>query len=145
MAAERKLVHVERITVRWADMDALGHVNNAVYFRYMEQARISFVERLCSLLAVIANASCTFKRPLTYPAVVEISLYAGAPGNSSLETYCEFRVGGDTEVVAYGSAMMIFVDRKENRPVRVPDEVRNAVARGIGEIGAREQEHPTSL
>jgi acyl-CoA thioesterase FadM len=59
MAPERKLVHVERITVRWADMDALGHVNNAVYFRYMEQARISFVERLCSLLAVIAKLQAT--------------------------------------------------------------------------------------
>ena len=43
---EKKLVHVERIAIRWGDMDAMGHVNNTVYFRYMEQARISWFEAL---------------------------------------------------------------------------------------------------
>jgi len=43
---ERKLVHVESIPVRWGDMDAMGHVNNTVYFRFMEQTRISWFERL---------------------------------------------------------------------------------------------------
>jgi len=42
----RKLVHVERIPIRWGDMDAMGHVNNTVYFRYMEQARISWFDAL---------------------------------------------------------------------------------------------------
>ena len=37
---EKKLVHVERIAIRWGDMDAMGHVNNTVYFRFMEQTRI---------------------------------------------------------------------------------------------------------
>ncbi len=39
--SEKKLVYVERIPVRWGDMDAMAHVNNTVYFRYMEQTRIS--------------------------------------------------------------------------------------------------------
>jgi len=43
---EKKLVHVERIPVRWGDMDAMAHVNNTVYFRYMEQTRISWFEAL---------------------------------------------------------------------------------------------------
>ena len=42
MSEERRLAHVERIPIRWGDMDAMGHVNNTVYFRYMEQARISW-------------------------------------------------------------------------------------------------------
>jgi len=44
-AAVKKLVHIERIPVRWGDMDAMGHVNNTVYFRFMEQTRISWFEK----------------------------------------------------------------------------------------------------
>jgi acyl-CoA thioester hydrolase len=40
----KKLVHVERIAIRWGDMDAMGYVNNTIYFRYMEQARISWFD-----------------------------------------------------------------------------------------------------
>ena len=40
----RKLVHTEIIPIRWGDMDAMGHVNNTVYFRYMEQARICWFD-----------------------------------------------------------------------------------------------------
>src|SRR5438034_7330251 len=65
----RRLVHVERIAIRWGDMDAMGHVNNTVYFRYMEQARIGWFDALVpreeawkSTAIVIANASCNFKR-----------------------------------------------------------------------------------
>ena len=44
MTREHRLAHVERMPFRWGDMDAMGHVNNPVYFRYMEQARISWFE-----------------------------------------------------------------------------------------------------
>ncbi|MGH8708962.1 MAG: acyl-CoA thioesterase, partial [Burkholderiales bacterium] len=46
MSESRRLAHVERIPIRWGDMDAMGHVNNTTYFRYMEQARISWFDRL---------------------------------------------------------------------------------------------------
>ena len=73
MNEERKLAHVERVAIRWGDMDAMGHVNNTVYFRYMEQARISWFDALVpeaeawkEIGIVIANASCTYKpfRPM---------------------------------------------------------------------------------
>jgi len=79
---EKKLVHIERIPIRWGDMDAMGHVNNTVYFRYMEQARIGWFDALVpedeawkSTGIVIANASCNFKRPINYPGTVA---YIGA-------------------------------------------------------------------
>ena len=74
MTAERKLAHVERIPIRWGDMDAMGHVNNTVYFRYMEQARIGWFDALIPEAGawkytgiVIVNASCHYRRPITYP------------------------------------------------------------------------------
>ena len=44
--AQKKLVHEMTVPIRWGDMDAMGHVNNTVYFRYMEQTRITFFDNL---------------------------------------------------------------------------------------------------
>ena len=46
MQSARKLVQTCLIPIRWGDMDAYGHVNNTVYFRYMEQARVEYLEQL---------------------------------------------------------------------------------------------------
>ena len=88
---EKKLVHVERIAVRWGDMDAMGHVNNTVYFRYMEQARIAWFESLVpqaeqwgEVGIVIVNASCNFRRPINYPGTVEVKVFAAPPVNDYL-------------------------------------------------------------
>ena len=78
MKARRVLVHTSIQPVRWGDMDALGHVNNTVYFRYMEQVRVEYLEKLGFTVLprgtapVIINAACTFLVPLNYPGVVEV-------------------------------------------------------------------------
>ena len=127
--SEKKLVHVERIAIRWGDMDAMGHVNNTVYFRYMEQARINWFDALVpqaeawkSTGIVIANASCNFKRPLNYPGTVEVKVYVGAPGGSSVATYYELVMNG--ELYADGAAMVVFIDMEKQKPVRIPENIR---------------------
>jgi acyl-CoA thioester hydrolase len=66
--------HVERIAIRWGDMDAMGHVNNTVYFRFMEQARISWFERCCRAAkpgrrpaSSSPTPRATSRRPINYP------------------------------------------------------------------------------
>ncbi len=83
----RMLVHTSRQPIRWGDMDALGHVNNTVYFRYLEQARIEWIyglhaegEAYDRIGPVIVNASCTFLEPLVYPGEIEVRMYLGDPG-----------------------------------------------------------------
>ena len=132
----RKLVHVERIAVRWGDMDAAGHVNNTVYFRYMEQARIGWFDALIpaaeawlSTGIVIANASCNFKRPINYPATVEVKLLAGEPGGSSVATFYELRV--EDELYADGAATVVFIDMQKHKPIRIPDPIRDLLKKGI--------------
>jgi acyl-CoA thioester hydrolase len=124
----RKLVHVERIPIRWGDMDAMGHVNNTVYFRYMEQARICWFESLVpqadawkSVGIVIANASCNFRRAINYPGAVEVKVFAGAPGGSSVPTFYELRVG--ERMCADGAATVVFIG-EDQRPLRIPDNIR---------------------
>ena len=125
---EKKLVHTERIAIRWGDMDAMGHVNNTVYFRYMEQARIAWFESLVpradawgEISIVIVNASCNFRRPINYPGAVEVKVFAGAPGGSSVQTFYELSV--ENELYADGEATVVFLG-PDQRPLRTPDRIR---------------------
>jgi acyl-CoA thioester hydrolase len=129
----RKLVYVEKIPVRWGDMDAMGHVNNTVYFRFMEQARIGWFESLLprgeawrSIGIVIVNASCNFKKPINYPGTVEVKVFAGEPGGSSVATYYELSV--ENQLYADGAATVVFVDAEKQKPLRIPDHVRKVLA-----------------
>jgi len=127
---EKKLVHVEKIPIRWGDMDAMGHVNNTVYFRYMEQARISWFDALVpadeawkNTGIVIANASCNFKRALNYPGTVEVRVTIDPPGGSSVPTFYELMMDG--ALYADGAAVVVFIDMKSQKPVRIPEGIRS--------------------
>ena len=128
-SSSRKLVHTERIPIRWGDMDAMGHVNNTVYFRFMEQARISWFDALVpeheawkSTGIVIANASCNFKRAMTYPGTVEVKVYTDPPGGSSVATHYELLIDG--KLYADGAAMVVFIDMKHQKATRIPEDIR---------------------
>ena len=132
-----RLVHTEMLPIRWGDMDAMMHVNNTVYFRYMEQTRISWMEAWgggsavsgSEEGAVIATASCHFKRPLKYPGTVEVKLFAGRIGRSSLPTYYELRRTDDLETVcATGEALFVWISNKTGKPVSFPDALRKQLA-----------------
>ena len=132
MTQERRLVHVERIAIRWGDMDAMGHVNNTVYFRYMEQARISWFDALVpqdeawrSTGIVVASTSCNFKRPLNYPGIVEVRVLVGAPGGSSVPTFYELVVRD--QLYADGAATVVFIDMEKQKPIRIPPKIREAL------------------
>src|SRR3954469_22697425 len=134
--APRKLMHVERIEIRWGDMDAMGHVNNTVYFRYMEQARIGWFDTLVPRAdawkvtgIVIANASCNFKRPINYPGTVEVKLLVGPPGGSSVPTFYELKV--DNALYADGAATVVFIDMRSQKPIRIPEAIRELLKEGI--------------
>ncbi|MEP6701730.1 MAG: acyl-CoA thioesterase [Betaproteobacteria bacterium] len=112
MLSEHKLVQIERIPIRWGDMDAMGHVNNTVYFRYMEQVRVTWYEQMFGQLSgtrdegmVIVNASCNFLKSLTYPGTVEVRMLLGAATRSSVQSYYELRMN-DT-LFADGAAKIV--------------------------------------
>ena len=124
----RLLVHTSHQTIRWADMDMLGHVNNTSYFRYFEQARIEWIYQLqgpgkafCGAGPVIVNASCTFLTPLVYPGGIEVRMYLGDPGRTSLGSYYELTMNGRR--YAEGAAKMVWIDIASGRSVPVPEDV----------------------
>ena len=124
----RLLVHTSRQTIRWADMDMLGHVNNTSYFRYFEQARIEWIYGLqgpskafSGTGPVIVNASCTFLAPLVYPGDIEVRMYLGDPGRTSLGSYYELTMNARKH--ADGAAKMVWIDIATGRSVPVPEDV----------------------
>jgi len=130
----KKLVHRCRIAIRWGDMDSLGHVNNTVYFRYMEQARIEWMEKMGNAIGrtqgpVLVNAQCSFLRQLKYPGDVEVYCYTGAVGRSSFETMYEIRRVDVPDVIfAEGSAKLVWIDFQQEKSVSLPDEIRQMLA-----------------
>ncbi|MBK7416251.1 MAG: acyl-CoA thioesterase [Dechloromonas sp.] len=130
MEHKKKLIHVTKMPIRWGDMDAYGHVNNTVYFRYMEQARVEWIEdmqvpvRPGGAGPVIINASCTFLIPMNYPGMVEVRTFIGPPGRSSVQTYVEMRIEGDERIFAEGAAKVVWMDTQTGKSVALPDHVR---------------------
>jgi len=112
-------------TMRWSDMDAFGHVNNAMYFTYFEQARVDWLVSIgVAHELVLANISCTFLQPMKYPAELEVCLYAGPPGRSSLNTYYEVRDRPHTgQLCALGHGTIVWYDSVAGRSCPIPDEV----------------------
>lgn len=128
----KKLVHSFRMPIRWGDMDAMGHVNNTLYFRYLEQARIEwFTEIGCTPDPqgegpVIINAHCTFIRQLKYPGDIEVLTYVGAPGRSSFETIQEIRRVDAPEILcAEGGAKIVWVNFPSEKSRPLPERIRN--------------------
>lgn len=136
---ERRLAHVEQIPIRWGDMDAMRHVNNTVYFRFMEQARIAWLDALLprgeawgTTGVVIVSASCHYRRAMTYPGTVEVRLYVGHIGGSSVQTSYEMRVDADPGIYATGEAVVVFIDIAKQKPVRIPSLLRARLEKAEG-------------
>jgi len=125
-----------RMAIRWGDMDAMGHVNNTVYFRYLEQARIELFESLgCPATPggvgpVIINAHCTFLRQLRYPGEIEVTSWIGEMGRSSFQSLHQiFRVDEPDVVVAEGGAKVVWVDQRIEKSQPLPEEIRERLQR----------------
>lgn len=136
--SERILVYELGIPIRWGDMDAMGHVNNTVYFRYMEQVRISWFDSLAFTPEprgegpLIINASCTFSRELRYPGTVVCRQYVGEFGRSSVQTYTDMLRADDPDTVyASGAAKVVWVDYVKKKSAPLPDAARAALMRAL--------------
>jgi len=133
--AARLLVHTSIQPIRWGDMDEMGHVNNTVYFRFMEQARIEWFYAVgarggyqaSASGPVIVNASCTFEIPLVYPGAVEVRMYLGGLGRTSVGSYYELHMDGRRH--AEGAAKIVWIDLATRRPTPLPESIAGPLRR----------------
>jgi acyl-CoA thioester hydrolase len=131
---KKKLVYECTIPMRWGDMDAMGHVNNTIYFRYLEIARVDWLQQFNAAPGpegagpVIVNAFCNFYKQLEYPGDVLVKLYASDPGRTTFETWATMEQATNPGVIyAAGGATTIWVDFPKQKAVDLPDWVREIV------------------
>ena len=90
---QKKLTHEMVIPIRRGDMDAMGHVNNTIHFRYLEIVRIEWLHRVGGAPEptgsgpVIVNAFCNFIKQLEYPGDVLAKHYVANAGRTSFDTF----------------------------------------------------------
>jgi acyl-CoA thioester hydrolase len=128
MSVPRLHVRTAKISLRWGDMDALGHVNNTVYFRYFEQVRMEWLFALAESAdfdkmrgPVIVNAHANFLVPLVYPMDIEVRMSLGSPGRTSVGSFYDIVSRGKT--YADGSAKMVWIEYETGRPTPLPQSV----------------------
>jgi len=131
---KKKLVYEMSIPIRWGDMDAMGHLNNGSYFRYMEIARIDWMHSLGfepdpkGEGMVIVNAFCNFYRQIEYPGNVLLRMYVSDPGRTTFESWATMARAEAPEVVcAAGGATTIWVDFPKQKAATLPDWLRALV------------------
>ena len=128
---KKKLVHQMLVPIRWGDMDGMNHVNNTLYFRYLEIARIDWARSIgCQPNPdgegiVIVNAFCNFYRQLEYPGDVVVKMYVSDPAGSSFESWGTMERADNPGVIyAAGGATTVWVDFKAQKSRPLPDWLR---------------------
>jgi acyl-CoA thioester hydrolase len=131
----KNLVFEMSIAIRWGDMDAMNHVNNTTYFRYMESVRIDWMRSIgCQPDPqgdgpVIVNAFCNFYRQLEYPGDVLVKMYVSDPGRTTFETWATMARADEPEVIcAAGGGTTIWVNFPQQKAVALPDWMRQIVS-----------------
>ena len=126
------------VDVRWGDMDALAHLNNTVYLRFFEQARMEWYGNLererfedAGANIVIINAYAEFRRPIVYPASLRVEMSGSEPGNSSFMSHYAIydratSDGTNAEESAYcvGYSKIVWVTADASRSTAMPGSVR---------------------
>ena len=119
-----------RFPVRWGEMDSLGHVNNTEYLRYFEESRIRWSESMNLRLdgrgegMILLKTTVTYKKQLSYPANVEVVLFAGEIGRSSFHVINTLTVEGDNSPAAIGEFIIVWFDYPAGKSLPIPASLR---------------------
>ncbi len=119
---------VHRETVRFRDLDSLGHVNNAVFLTYLEEARIAYLDPLGAEASnmILARVEIDFRAPLRMGAELEIGVRPARLGTKSFELEYEVR-SGET-LAAEAKTVLVSYDYASGRAVELPESWREALA-----------------
>jgi acyl-CoA thioester hydrolase len=121
-----------KIEKRWSDLDEVGHVNNAVYLTYFEQARVYYFHDTCRWDwkedgVILANTRIDYIKPVLYPDPTYIYVRTSRIGTKSIEM--EYVITNEDEngkvLMSRGSSVLVMFDYKKQASFPVPDRIRN--------------------
>lgn len=117
--------------LRWRDLDAFNHVNNANFMTYLEEARIRWFESTGKAwitddyIPLLAAVQMNYRLPIPYPSEVYVELFTERLGNTSI-TIGHRIVDADDRPHADGHCVIVWIDRHSGRPIPLPEPVRAA-------------------
>lgn len=126
------------LPVQWGDQDAFGHVNNVVYFRWFESARIDLLNACRSQVSmsgtglgpILASITCDYKRQLRFPDTVYVGSKVTRVGRSSAEISHAIFSCEQRDIVAEGVSVIVVFDYTSQRATRIPDDLRQQFEKG---------------
>jgi acyl-CoA thioester hydrolase len=121
--------------VAWGDMDSFGHVNNVAYFRYFENARVEYFQRIgwweylqqTGIGPIVGATQARFRRPVKYPDILRAGAKVVSFGTDrfTIRHVLVSRTSG--ELVTEGDAVVVCIDYRANAKVSVPDPLRKRI------------------
>ena len=128
--------HFHRITSRWMDNDAYGHVNNVVYYSWFDTVVNEYLIRQGVLdiaggqvIGLVVETQCRYFRELAFPQPVDLGLRIGRLGTSSVRYEIGVFAEGEATASAQGHFIHVYVDRASRRPTSLPAPLRAALER----------------
>ena len=125
----------QQVSTRWVDNDPYGHINNAVYFSYIDSVVNQFlIERQLldieksEAIGLVAQSQCQFFQSLSYPGIVDCGLRVTHLGNSSVSYEVGMFAQGEETVTAVGGFTHVFVDRGQRQPRPLPEPMRSTLS-----------------
>ncbi len=122
------------ITTRWSDNDVYGHVNNVTYYSYFDTAANNYLIEKGGLdienspvIGFVVNSGCNYNSAIAYPDKIETGLRVDKLGNSSVQYGVAIFKKGMDEACAHGHFVHVFVSRKTNKSVPIPEKIRTAL------------------
>lgn len=122
---------IHQQVVAWGDMDALGHVNNVMYYRYIESARIHYMDQIRmmqqSFSTVVASNQCKYMRPVFYPDTLKIGVRVEEIRNSAFRMHYLLWSEQQQAVVASAEAVMVCVNSESMQKMPLPESIRQRI------------------
>jgi acyl-CoA thioester hydrolase len=115
--------HRTTLQVRFRDIDAFGHVNNAVFFSYVEFARIRYLLDVLQPL-ILARVELDFRSPITFGEEVVVDTRLERIGRTSFDMVHRMTAGPEARLVGDVQTVLVTYDYESSRPIPVPDEWR---------------------
>lgn len=125
--------HRTTLQVRFRDIDAFGHVNNAVFFSYVELARIRYLLDVLRpdapfdrLPLILARVELDFRSPIAFGEEVTVESRIDRVGRTSFAMRHRMTAGADARLVGDVDTVLVTYDYQTARPIPVPEEWRRA-------------------
>ena len=115
------------LDTRWADMDCIGHINNATFLTYIETARVKLIEKLgfFELPIIMASIKIDYINQLKYPSIMQIGQKISRLGNSSFDILTGIYNKDSGELITISTTTLVCYDYKTQKSIIIPVEIRD--------------------